>query len=194
MSVLTIYDAADASTDPGTDPGTEASYRDVEAIAARLADIGVLFERWQADRELAPAASNEEVIDAYRGPIERLMRDYGFQSVDVVALHPEHPDRAALREKFLDEHTHGDFEVRFFVDGRGLFYIHHADKVYAVLCERGDLISVPADTTHWFDMGQRPSFKAIRLFTTPDGWVASFTGRDTARRFPDFDRFVAEHG
>lgn len=185
MSILTIYEDVDANV--------VASYRDFDAIADQLADIGVTFERWEASRELAADASNEAVIDAYREPIERLMRDYGFKSVDVVALHPEHPDRAALREKFLDEHTHGDFEVRFFVDGRGLFYIHHDGKVYAVLCERGDLISVPADTTHWFDMGERPSFKAIRLFTTPDGWVASFTGSDTARRFPDFDRFVAEY-
>jgi len=186
MSVLTIYDDVDTKT--------MASYRDFEAIAEELAGIGVVFERWQAERELAPQASNEEVIEAYREPIDRLRRDYGFESVDVVALHPEHPDRAALREKFLDEHTHADFEVRFFVDGRGLFYIHQGGKVYAVLCERGDLISVPAETTHWFDMGERPSFKAIRLFTTPDGWVASFTGSDTARRFPDFDRFVAEYG
>lgn len=185
MSVLTIYDDTDASV--------QRTYHDVTAIAARLADIGVAFERWQAEQPLAADASNEQVMGAYQGAIDRLSRDYAFQSVDVAAVHPEHPERAALREKFLREHTHADFEVRFFVEGRGLFYIHKAGKVYAVLCERGDLISVPADTSHWFDMGERPSFKAIRLFTTPDGWVASFTGSDVARRFPDFDRFVAEY-
>ena len=63
-----------------------------------------------------------------------------------------------------------DFELRFFVDGRGLFYLHLGDKVYCVLCEQGDLISVPANTTHWFDMGANPRFKCIRFFTTPDGW------------------------
>lgn len=185
MSILTIYDDTDASV--------QGTYDDVAAISARLADIGVTFERWKAEQPLPADASNEQVIAAYQGAIDRLSRDHGFQSVDVVALHPEHPDRAALREKFLDEHTHADYEVRFFVDGRGLFYIHRAGKVYAVLCERGDLISVPADTTHWFDMGEHPDFKAIRLFTTPDGWVASFTGSDVARRFPDLDRFVAEY-
>jgi 1,2-dihydroxy-3-keto-5-methylthiopentene dioxygenase len=185
MSVLTIYDDTDASV--------QGTYHDVAAIAGRLADIGVTFERWQAEQPVADDASHEQVIAAYQGAIDRLSRAYAFQSIDVVALHPEHPDRAALREKFLDEHTHADFEVRFFVDGRGLFYIHKAGKIYAVLCERGDLISVPGDTAHWFDMGERPRFKAIRLFTTPDGWVASFTGSDLARRFPDFDRFVAEY-
>ena len=89
-----------------------------------------------------------------------------------------------LRDKFLHEHTHSDFEVRFFVDGEGLFYIRKNSRVYAILCNRGDLISVPANTKHWFDMGPRPYFKAVRLFTTPEGWVANFTGDKIADRFP----------
>jgi 1,2-dihydroxy-3-keto-5-methylthiopentene dioxygenase len=151
----------------------------------------VEFERWQADRPLAADAAQDEVLAAYRESIDRLNERYGFQSVDVVALGPDHPDRDALRRKFLDEHTHDDFEVRFFVDGRGLFYLHAGGKVYCMLCEKGDLISVPANTTHWFDMGAAPSFKCIRLFTTPDGWVGNFTGSDISRRFPDFDEFTA---
>jgi 1,2-dihydroxy-3-keto-5-methylthiopentene dioxygenase len=95
-----------------------------------------------------------------------------------------------LRSKFLSEHTHSDFEIRFFVDGQGLFYLHVEQKVYVVLCEKGDLISVPANTTHWFDMGTRPFFKAIRFFTTPDGWEGHFTGSDIASRLPDFDQYV----
>ena len=96
---------------------------------------------------------------------------------------PDHPDRDAARKKFLDEHTHAEDEVRFFVDGRGLFSLHIDGRVYEVLCERGDLIGVPADTTHWFDMGPRPEFTAIRLFNNPEGWVARFTGSDIADRF-----------
>ena len=50
----------------------------------------------------------------------------------------------------------------------------------------GDLISVPAGTRHWFDMGPTPRFTAIRLFTTPAGWVADFTGTPIARSFPSY--------
>jgi 1,2-dihydroxy-3-keto-5-methylthiopentene dioxygenase len=59
------------------------------------------------------------------------------------------------------------------------------------LCEKGDLISVPANTTHWFDMGIEPRFKCIRFFTAPDGRVGNFTGSDIATRFPDFDSHVS---
>ena len=82
--------------------------------------------------------------------------------------------------------------MRFFIDGRGLFFLHTNAKVYAVLCEQGDLISVPANTTHWFDMGENPYFKCIRLFTNEDGWIAEFTGSDIAKSFPTFDQYVAE--
>ncbi len=169
---------------------TLQTLRDHPSIAAALDELGVQFERWEANRPLAEDAGQEEVLEAYRADVDKLNEQYGFQSVDVVALGPDHPQKAEMRQKFLAEHTHSDFEVRFFVDGSGLFYLHVADKVYMVLCEKGDLISVPANTTHWFDMGTHPHFKCIRFFTTPDGWVGNFTGSDIATRFPDFDTYV----
>lgn len=184
MTALTIY-RDDLQGRPRT-------LTDFDAIAAELAGIGVEFERWQADRPLARDAGQDEVLAAYRQAVDELNHKYGFQSIDVVSLQPDHPERAQFRQKFLAEHTHADFEVRFFVDGRGLFYLHVGDKVYLVLCEQGDLISVPANTTHWFDMGERPDFKCIRFFTTPNGWEGNFTGSDIATRFPGFDEYLAE--
>jgi 1,2-dihydroxy-3-keto-5-methylthiopentene dioxygenase len=49
------------------------------------------------------------------------------------------------------------------------------------------LISVPAGTRHWFDMGPDPEFTAVRLFVNPDGWVAAFTGETIAQNFPRLD-------
>lgn len=116
----------------------------------------------------------------------------GFHSVDVISVSPDHPDRKALRDKFLSEHVHTEFEVRFFVDGRGLFFLHIDDWVYAVLCEKGDLISVPSGVRHWFDLGEHPDVKAIRLFSEQSGWVAHYTNDDIAQRFPLLERFLAE--
>lgn len=183
MSVLQIYDEAGQPV--------SAPISDLDSIVAQLAEHGVQFERWQATEKLADDAQQEAVLSAYQGAIDRLNQQYGFRSVDVVALRPDNPQKAEFRQKFLAEHRHGDFELRFFVDGSGLFYLHLNDRVYLMLCEKGDLISVPANTPHWFDMGQNPNFKCIRLFTTEDGWLGDFTGSDIASRFPDMDRFVA---
>ncbi len=165
------------------------SLSDREQIASELDSIGVRFERWQAAQSLTLDASQEEIVAAYQASIDLLMKEYGFQSVDVIALGPNHPDHDTLRKKFLDEHTHSDFEVRFFVDGQGLFYIHADDKVFGVMCEKGDLISVPAGAKHWFDMGAAPNFKCIRLFTSVKGWEANYTGDAIAQSFPTFEEF-----
>ena len=184
MSVLKIHTE--------NNPQPVEVIRDFDDIAERLMGLGVQFERWAAEREFAADADGDTVLAAYAGPVERLKGLYGFQSADVISVGPEHPQKDPLRAKFLDEHVHSDFEVRFFVEGRGLFYLHPDDKVYALLCEKGDLISVPANVKHWFDMGGRPNLRCIRLFTTPEGWLADFTGSDIAQRFPKLEQFVGE--
>jgi 1,2-dihydroxy-3-keto-5-methylthiopentene dioxygenase len=156
---------------------------DFREAQAELAKAGVHLERWEANAPVGAGAEPETVIAAYKPDIDRLMARGGYQSVDVVSITPDHPDRDAMRRKFLDEHCHSEDEVRFFVDGQGLFSLHIGERIYEVLCTRGDLIGVPANTRHWFDMGSRPSFVAIRLFTNPDGWVAKMTGSDIAQRF-----------
>jgi 1,2-dihydroxy-3-keto-5-methylthiopentene dioxygenase len=177
MSQLTVYAESD-----GKNPllATE----DVDEIRTELGTAGIRLERWKADRNLVDDADNETIIAAYQTEIDRLVAERGFQTYDVVSMNPDHPEKETFRKKFLSEHTHSEDEVRFFVRGQGLFIIHANDKVYSVLCEKDDLISVPANTRHWFDMGPNPTFTAIRLFNDPEGWVGNFTGDDIASRFP----------
>ena len=160
-------------------------------MARHLTEIGVRFERWQAAQPVAAGAAQDVVLSAYRAPVDQLMKECGYQTADVISLTRDNPNKAELRQKFLNEHIHEEDEVRFFVDGRGLFYLHAKGKVYGVLCEKGDLISVPAGTTHWFDMGAEPHLACIRLFTDPAGWVAKFTGSPIAQSFPMIDEPVS---
>ena len=185
MSLLTIH--------PEHSPSEALVIKDPEQITAYLGKIDVLFERWQADQHFDSESSQETVLTAYQSSINRLTDRYEFRSSDVVSLKPDNPQKDALRAKFLNEHTHAEFEVRFFVVGRGLFYLHPDDHVYIVLCEQGDLISVPAGVKHWFDMGENPNFRCIRLFTNPDGWVAEYTGDDIAGRFPTFEPYLQQY-
>lgn len=177
-----------------SDPGAPIhASKDHAEIAAILRDVTVRFEAWETPFSYAPSATADEILAAYHAPITELCREGGYPSVDVARLSPDPADPAwpakarAARQKFLEEHTHGEDEVRFFVHGAGVFYLRLGGRVFAVRCERGDLISVPAGTRHWFDMGERPDFCALRFFGTPEGWVASFTGDAIARRFPDAD-------
>ncbi|KZY07155.1 cupin, partial [Alcanivorax sp. HI0033] len=143
MSELKIFQDSQPDT-------LEQHLTDKAAMAKVLADAGIRYEQWQATQELSDNPQQEEVIAAYKADIDRLIAEEGYQTVDVVSMVPDHPEKAAFRQKFLEEHRHSEDEVRFFVEGQGLFTLHIGERVYEVLCTKGDLISVPANTPHWF--------------------------------------------
>ena len=94
MSELRIY----SDNHPGKPEKTLHSF---ESMRDALAEIGVEFERWTATKQLDPQATQDEVIEAYRGPIDKLMKKYGFKSVDVISMYPDHPKKDEMRDKFL---------------------------------------------------------------------------------------------
>ncbi|MDH0640604.1 acireductone dioxygenase, partial [Pseudomonas sp. GD03860] len=147
----------------------------LEDIAATLAEQGVRFERWHALAPLQSGASDEEVIAAYRQDIDSVMSERGYTCVDVIR---------ATDTRLLDEHTRDQDLVRFFAAGRGLFSLHIDDYLYAVLCEKNDLICVPAGVRHWVDMGDDPRFVAIGLGTSREAGVVTSTGEKIAEQFP----------
>jgi 1,2-dihydroxy-3-keto-5-methylthiopentene dioxygenase len=177
MSALTIFTDTEAN-----EPVWHST--DAEAIREQLNAKEVRFERWEANQDLGKDPAPETVIKAYQHAIDKLVEEKGYQSWDVISMRADNPQKEVFRTKFLAEHTHGEDEVRFFVEGAGLFCLHLDGKVYQILCEKNDLISVPAGTPHWFDMGSEPNFTAIRIFDNPEGWIANFTGDSIAEAYP----------
>jgi len=189
MAKLVVY--------PETSPGRPSlSTSDPAEIAAHLRGIGVTYEQWTATETLPADADQGAVLRAYAADVARIQAQ-GFNTVDVIRLAGDLDDPAFLakaaeaRQKFLAEHTHDDDEVRFFVEGSGAFYLRVDGSVHVVVGEAGDYLFVPKDTKHWFDMGSRPRFAAIRFFAIPEGWVGRFTGDAIASGFPSFDDVVA---
>lgn len=180
MSSLTVHDQARPSV-------PAAVHRDPEAIRAHLAQHGVAFERVSALAELPEDATAEAVLAAYAPFIDAQKRARGYVTADVVRIVRGQPGTEPMRAKFLAEHTHSEDEARLFAEGSGAFYLHLGGEVLQIVCERGDYLCVPAGTRHWFGMGPRPFFTAVRLFTDPAGWVAAFTGDDIADRFPRYE-------
>jgi 1,2-dihydroxy-3-keto-5-methylthiopentene dioxygenase len=188
MTLLTVWDETDA-----TSPTLQT--RDAAVIAETLTPLGVRFSRWEL-KDLSANPTQDEVLDAYRSEIDAVNAAQGYTLVDVVSIAPSDDPAyaelaAASRQKFLSEHQHDDDEDRFFARGSGVFYLRVDGKVHAVFCEAGDVISVPENTTHWFDMGTRPEYVSVRFFHDDDGWVGNFTGSDIATRFATYDELAA---
>jgi len=188
MSLLHVFDES----------GTRTLLRttDIDVMVRELAGQGIELRR-RAVWPLPDGSDQETILDRYREDVAEICAAGGYRLVDVAALSPDPDDPESVgkarvaREKFRSEHTHDEDETRFFVGGRGCFYLHLDDRVYAVVCTAGDLLSVPAGTAHWFDMGRVPDFRVIRFFEEQDGWIGSFTGSGASRSIPALDELLA---
>ncbi|MFQ6537949.1 1,2-dihydroxy-3-keto-5-methylthiopentene dioxygenase [Aphanothece stagnina] len=187
MTLLAIYRHP---ATPAAEPQPVLRSHDGPTIGAELGRRGIRFERWPARASLPAAADQARILAAYAPEVAQVQAGGSYPTVDAIRLTPDHPERQALRQKFLAEHTHSEDEVRFFVEGCGLFCLHLGQEVLQVVCEAGDWIAVPAGTPHWFDMGPEPRFCALRFFDNPDGWVATFTGDAIAAQYPLLDALL----
>lgn len=166
-------------------PDENRSITGFDEVKAYLNAHGVWHDRWQAAEVLSNDADQETILKAYAHVLRPYMEANGYQTADVINVHPDLPNLPELRAKFLAEHTHTEDEVRFFVDGQGYFWFNlgNGAPVFYVHCTAGDLISVPANTAHWFDMGEPAFVKAIRIFIDVSGWVPHYTQSGVDQRY-----------
>lgn len=159
-----------------TIPDENRTLQDRQAITEYLAGIGIDYERWDTSRPIAPDSSSEDVLAAYAGEIEKLKARGGYVTADIIDVNPRTPDLDAMLAKFNREHWHDEDEVRFIINGRGVFHIRPRDgAVVAIEVEAGDLIRVPRGTWHWFNLCETREIRAIRLFQDPAGWAPNYT-------------------
>lgn len=136
---------------------------DTPIAAATLNEEGIYYAQFETD-ELS-----------YRDPIDMLKRDRGYVQEDIVALSPSTPGLDELCAKFIDEHLHDEDEVRFVLEGEGIFDIRSRDDRYMrVTVEQGDLIVVPANRNHRFMLTESRTIRCVRLFKDKAGWVPHY--------------------
>jgi 1,2-dihydroxy-3-keto-5-methylthiopentene dioxygenase len=166
MATLKVHD----------DGGLGLTLTDDGEVRSFLAAQGIDYERWPTGHALAADAPAEAVLSAYAGEIERLKQKGGYVTADVIDVSAATPGLDAMLARFSREHWHDEDEVRFIVEGRGLFHIHPPrGPVFALEVERGDLIRVPRGTWHWFDLCGERRIRAIRLFQDVSGWTPHYT-------------------
>jgi 1,2-dihydroxy-3-keto-5-methylthiopentene dioxygenase len=174
MAVLTIPEKNIVVTNP-------------EEIKVFFNQRGIFFDQWQCDVVFEDTATPDDILNAYSKDLNPFMEKGGYKTADVITINSLTENYDAIRAKFLAEHTHSEDEIRFFVDGQGLFWFNlETEPVFNLLCERGDLISVPEGTKHWFDAGPiNPFVKAIRIFIDMTGWIPHYTENNIQTQFAD---------
>ena len=146
-----------------------------DEIREFLSDYGIQFEQWDVAGRLAEDATDEQILAEYAPEIERLKDAHGFVTADVINVNPNTPGLDDMLAKFDKEHLHTEDEVRFTVEGSGVFHINpQTAPVFSITVESGDLISVPEGTHHWFNLCTTKRIRCIRLFEDKSGWTPKY--------------------
>jgi 1,2-dihydroxy-3-keto-5-methylthiopentene dioxygenase len=139
-----------------------------DAISAdRLRSEGVIYEQLPMDEQ------------GYQPKLDELKNHRGYIEQDIVELRPDNPKLEEICAKFKDEHLHEEDEVRFVLEGEGVFDIRsESDDWMRVQVDQGDLIVVPAKRYHRFTLTESKNIRCVRLFQDQSGWVPYY--RDNA--------------
>jgi 1,2-dihydroxy-3-keto-5-methylthiopentene dioxygenase len=157
---------------------------DRESIAQYLGNCGVRYDYWTAERPVEANAPAEDILQAYAGEIDKLKALGGYVTADVIDVNAQTPGLDAMLAKFNREHWHDEDEVRFIIQGHGLFHVRPREgQVFSIQVEAGDLILLPKGTWHWFDLCADRQIRAIRLFQNPSGWAPYYTDSGVDKNF-----------
>lgn len=165
---------------------TGETLTDRESISDVLSFVGVSLESWPVlqsgeagrllDRPTLSGPEKETVLSGHDVYFERLRASLGYQSRDLVVLCPETPGLEGILSAFVQIHLHEDDEVRYIVDGEGVFgFVLRDGSQIELLVQSGDFINIPRNTEHWFRLTESRRIKAIRYFTSTAGWLPVYT-------------------
>lgn len=104
--------------------------------------------------------------------VEAIKRDRSYVDQDVVELSPDTPNLETVCAKFDKEHFHTEDEVRFVLDGDGIFDVRDdSNQWIRIEVTEGDMIIIPAHKYHRFYLTDRKHIRCMRLFANHDGWA-----------------------
>jgi 1,2-dihydroxy-3-keto-5-methylthiopentene dioxygenase len=156
-------------------PSENRQLTDAAEISNFLKPFGIWYEHWQVAGRLSPTASDADILNEYTPEIEKVKAAGGFLTADVINVHSETPNLDAMLAKFNKEHTHSEDEVRFTVEGKGVFHLHpEGGPVFSVTVESGDMINVPCGMKHWFNLCDDRRIRCIRFFEDVTGWTPHY--------------------
>jgi 1,2-dihydroxy-3-keto-5-methylthiopentene dioxygenase len=159
---------------------------DIESISQHLGTLNIQLKKWPIGEDAAthtllarPSLQDDEKERVLRA-LDRYFESLdGYQSRDMIVLNPETPNLNGMLAKFSRPHTHADDEVRYIVDGEGVFGFVCPDSTQMELTiQPEEYINVPAGTEHWFYLTPQRRIKAIRYFVDTLGWMPEYTSTE----------------
>lgn len=161
-------------------------YTEHNEIARELSSLNVQINHWPVKtdpqlhsllaRESLSEVEKEQVLQALDHYFQELQRQSGYQSRDLIVLYPGLANLFTMLAQFNRPHTHADNEVRYILDGEAVFgFVRPDNSQVKLIVQPEEYINIPAGTEHWFHLTPIQRVKAVRYFTTTEGWIPEYT-------------------
>jgi 1,2-dihydroxy-3-keto-5-methylthiopentene dioxygenase len=168
-------------------------YHDRAHIDRELAPLSIRLQSWPVGKELMGLLNQPQLSADDRSSVLNHLDHYfqqlknsGYQSRDMIDLHPDTPGLDEMLAKFDRCHTHAENEVRYVVAGAGIFGFVRPDQTQVELTvQAAEYINVPAGTEHWFHLTPSRRVVALRYFMSTSNWTPEYTDTPILCRSPN---------
>ncbi|MBX9762204.1 MAG: acireductone dioxygenase [Pseudomonadaceae bacterium] len=135
-----------------------------EDIASTLARVGAQFAQHPVAQPVVAGTPGAEVLAACQVQVEHLLSHCGFAHADVLSLCDERGEGSELATTLAQPRLCESASALYVLAGRCLLALHIGEYVYSLVCEKGDLLQLPAGCVHWLDVGEHPRVALLCLF------------------------------
>jgi 1,2-dihydroxy-3-keto-5-methylthiopentene dioxygenase len=123
-------------------------------------------------------AEKEQIIQSYQSYFESNAPQSDRFCYDLLVVHPGSPSLYSLTATYSRYHTHVDAETLHVLSGEAIFgFVKPDGSQIELLLQPYDYIRIPSGCEHCFSLAASLQFKAVRYFSTADGWMPQHTGR-----------------
>ncbi|MBF2004134.1 MAG: acireductone dioxygenase [Chlorogloeopsis fritschii C42_A2020_084] len=128
-------------------------------------------------QDILSQLDKQQILLSYQTEFELLKQQAGYFCYDLLALHPGSPNLYTLTAAYSRYHTHQDAEALYILAGEAIFgFVRPEGNRVQLLVQAHDYIHVPGRVEHWFAPTASLHIKALRYFTSADGWIPQYTG------------------
>ncbi|ALF54275.1 acireductone dioxygenase [Nostoc piscinale CENA21] len=160
---------------------------DFSEIVRELAPIGVYLKHYDPgtsllftnllEQDVLTALEKQYIVDLHNSVFEFLQQENGSLWCDLLNVHPGVPNLQMLNDTYSRYHTHTAAEPLYVLAGEMIFgFVRSDGSQVQVLVQSQDYISIPAGVEHWCSLTASLNFKAVRYFTSAEGWLPNYTG------------------
>ena len=160
---------------------------DLSEIVRELSPLGVHLKHYEPGtsllfenllkQDVLTDLEKEYIVESHNSVFEFLQRENAALWCDLLNVHPGIPNLQMLIHTYSRYHTHTASEPLYVLAGEMIFgFVKPDGSRLQLLVQPQDYISIPVGVEHWCSLSASLNFKAVRYFTSVEGWVPNYTG------------------